>query len=366
MEIQQLKPAGMVVFGERRSRSRFFYVAAALFIILALCSFWKAVTLHNAEVAEPRQTSMGVRPTAQAPLNSHALVGDPGSTFDIGKYDENCPASKNFASAGVTGGIPREFSFATELHLSETDDIQARINSLNTEGGALLKLGPGVYLLNGTLKLRDNMVVIGSGIEKTVLLNNQPVEKNDLIAVYFGNIHNAGLRALTISNPEVGKVKSPPSYSCVMLHGARDCWIEEVCFYNSYNHVVDMDSCYHITMRNNIVKNEALLNRSSYQIINSEYVLACNEVLSGLGKLIVHNSKYTVLYNCYLDGKLQFVMNGTNGVDNLIEGVPVALSGDKRFRLPKTKHGTLFPVTGNCLSSGELARQYGEMVDIDF
>jgi hypothetical protein len=67
-------------------------------------------------------------------------LGDPGWTFDESRFDPRFPAMREWARAGVEGGIPLRRSLPIKKRLQPGDDLQAAINAVATQGGGVILL----------------------------------------------------------------------------------------------------------------------------------------------------------------------------------------------------------------------------------
>src|SRR5688572_17839515 len=99
--------------------------------------------------------------TAQVtPATADVRVGDVGSAPDPSKFDPGFPDMKEWAAAGVRGGIPGRAAAKTVKTLKPGDDIQAAIEqAAKVQGGGAVVLSPGVYPVNRRIELRSNVTL---------------------------------------------------------------------------------------------------------------------------------------------------------------------------------------------------------------
>src|SRR5687768_17398321 len=89
-------------------------------------------------------------------------VGDVGSQPDPSKFDANYPDMKEWAIAGVRGGIPGRAAAKVVKTLKPGDDIQAAIEqAAKAPGGGAVVLLAGVYPVTRRIDLRSNVTLRG-------------------------------------------------------------------------------------------------------------------------------------------------------------------------------------------------------------
>src|SRR3954462_5481109 len=134
-------------------------------------------------------------------------VGDPDSKPDAAKFDENYIDMKEWAEAGVRGGIPKRESLKIVKTLKAGDDIQAAIDDAGKSGGVVL-LSPGVYPIKKCLQLRNGVVLRGQNKDGVVLENTMRASRltDADFTVRFPAIKHAGLEDLTMRHAEVAKI----------------------------------------------------------------------------------------------------------------------------------------------------------------
>ncbi len=99
-------------------------------------------------------------------LFSHPLaaqqLGDPGWEFDTTRFDSRIPAMREWAKAGVRGGIPLRNQnkvvrtiTATSNKNDRAADIQNAINAANASGGGVVLLKNGTYWIRSQIALKS-------------------------------------------------------------------------------------------------------------------------------------------------------------------------------------------------------------------
>ena len=142
-----------------------------------------------------------------SPLVHSQQIGDPGWVFDESKYDSRIPAMKEWAKAGVQGGIPYRNSLAVKKTLTPTSqnqdrsgDIQNAINEVAQSGGGVVLLKKGTYPIRKKILMRSNVVVRGEGKKNTILLNEMKLaaakESVKTEVILFDNVQRAGMEDL--------------------------------------------------------------------------------------------------------------------------------------------------------------------------
>ena len=103
-------------------------------------------------------------------------IGDPGMVFDESKYDSRIPLMKEWAKAGVQGGIPFRNTLKIRATLTpkggdRVRDIQNAINKAAADGGGVVLLKAGNYSVASEIFLKSNVVLRGEGKGKTWLIS---------------------------------------------------------------------------------------------------------------------------------------------------------------------------------------------------
>ena len=134
-------------------------------------------------------------------------IGDPGWVFDESKYDPRIPAMKEWAKAGVQGGIPYRNSLPVKKTLTPTaqnqdrsGDLQKAIDEVARNGGGVVLLKKGTYPIRKKIVMKSKVVVRGEGKKNTILLNQMKLaaqkESVKTEVILFNNVQRAGLEDL--------------------------------------------------------------------------------------------------------------------------------------------------------------------------
>ena len=91
--------------------------------------------------------------------SQEAQIGDPGWVFDESRSDPRFPEMKEWAQAGVLGGIPLRNTLTIKTRLTPGQDLQAAIDQVATNQGGVILLEPGEHRID---KLRQPHDLRGS------------------------------------------------------------------------------------------------------------------------------------------------------------------------------------------------------------
>ena len=306
-------------------------------------------------------------------------IGDPGYEFDESRDDPRFPAMREWATAGVTGGIP----FREDLTLRSTltadatdndrsDDIQAALDQAAQQGGGVVLLAAGTFPLRSALTLPSNVVLRGSGKGVTVIesfLRFRGTSSAQKIPTFhFQDAQRAGLEDFTvIFNADYnGQEMFPldvdfptdvfiayefrsqnyqnervyhdrPNYQFhdelelyvdfVRFDGAStNCWIDNCDFLKSgSNGIVIPPDASHITIRDTRV--EGAFNKggngNGYGInCSGDYVLMVRDTVKRVRHwAIQQGAQYNVVLDCYSWADMNFHQNDDG--DNLIQNTKI-------------------------------------------
>ncbi len=302
-------------------------------------------------------------------------IGDPGWTFDESKYDSRFPAMREYAKAGVQGGIPYRSSNPIKQTLSvisgDSDmgnNIQSAINTVANSGGGVVLLKNGTYPIRSQIKMKSNVILRGqskNGVLLEVFMRFQGASEPKKKEVFFWqNIQNAGLEDFSmIYNADYnGKQMFPldhdwafdyfSAYSLrsqnypnervyhdrpnfkyhtvknidvtyVRMDGnTRNCWIDNCNFRDSASaHLIISNPSEHITIRNTLVQGAFQKGNNGHGYgINSSgtYVLMVKNIVKNVRHWAIQQGAiYNVVYDCHSETDMNF-HQGDRGL-NLIE-----------------------------------------------
>jgi hypothetical protein len=237
-------------------------------------------------------------------------IGDPGSVFDPAKADPRYPDAKEWARAGVEGGIPFRHQSPVVARLKPGDDVATAVQK--ARAGVVL-LAPGVYPLAKEIAMKSQVILRGEDREKTILEYGSG-DKNQRIAVHFKKTDRAGLEDLTLRHKHIaqldpavylGKYANHPDFvqnddAAVEMTGAKNCWVQNCQILFSISRPVRVwGNSAHVTLRDNIV--DKCLHKGGkgagyYEIVGATYVLLYNERVTNIRHICLDGTiDYSVL-----------------------------------------------------------------------
>ncbi len=302
-------------------------------------------------------------------------IGDPGWVFDESKYDNRFPAMREYAKAGVQGGIPYRSSNPVKQTLSVVsgdsdmaNNIQSAINTVNSSGGGVVLLKNGTYPIRSQIIMKSNVILRGqskNGVLLEVFMRFQGASEPKKKEVFFWqNIQNAGLEDFSmIYNADYnGKQMFPldhdwaftyfsaypirsqnypnervyhdrPNFkyhtvknidvTYVRMDGnTKNCWIDNCNFRDSGSaHLIISNPSKHITIRNTLVQGAFQKGNNGHGYgINSSgtYVLMVKTTVKNVRHWAIQQGAiYNVVYDCHSETDMNF-HQGDLGL-NLIE-----------------------------------------------
>jgi hypothetical protein len=268
-----------------------------------LVSLGYAICAAAALVAGP---ALGATPTPR--------VGDPGSVFDPKKYDDRFPDAKEFAKAGVEGGIPVAKTIARKVKPGES--IQAAVDGCPR--GQVVLLLAGVHQTDKPIAMKSGVILRGENREKTVIEYGVK-DKDARLILNFRKVEFAGVEDLTVRNAAVAAL-DPKTYlmkydnypgfkhddtAAVEFVGAKNCWVQNSQILYSVSRPVRIfgDSA-HLTLRDNLI--DVALHKGGggsgyYEIVGAKYVLLYNETIKNIRHLCLDGvCEYSVVLDCRL------------------------------------------------------------------
>lgn len=284
-------------------------------------------------------------------LAADVRVGDAACKPDPARFDDNYPDMKEWATAGVRGGIPDRSAGKVFKTLKPGDDIQSAIDNAAKGGGAVVLLSAGTYPLAKRLDLRDNVILRGEAKERVVLECTIRAAKPSpqAVTVRLGDVKHAGLEDLTIQHAGVAKVglaayREPKAgnrdaggnndlhVAGVELERAEDCWIDNCNIVHSGAHPY-IGTANHVTVRDTLI--DGAFNKgdtgdaagsgnfyltSSYGLWYNCTVKNVRHALEVRGALSGEPCKYNVVLDCNFEGDVNFHSNRKDQGHNLFEG----------------------------------------------
>ena len=303
-------------------------------------------------------------------------VGDAGAKPDPAKFDPNYPDVKEWAEAGVRGGIPARDAWPVRKTLKPGDDVQAAIDEAakavagvfkdgepkksdnpksDPPTGAVVLLSAGTYPVAKPIGLRTGVVLRGADRSGTVLECTMRASKltTASFSVRLVGVRRAGLEDLTVRHAEVAKLglnvyaekvsgptNNPGGVSDLHVGGvdfddAEDCWLDKVNILHSGSHPLEAAGR-RITVRDTVI--DGAFNKGdsgapagsgnvyfavtgglmfNCTVSNVRHCLIARDTLAG------GDCKFNVFLDCNFTGDVNFHGNRKDSGHNLFEGVLV-------------------------------------------
>ena len=279
--------------------------------------------------------------TPAAENDQNLRPGDPGVRIDTSKFDPAYPQMKEWAKAGVRGGIPfiNKIPVKKTINGGSSDDINAAINAVAKSGGGAVMLSNGKYRINKQVTMKKGVSLIGqsrSGVVAEISMN----KGNGFL---FGRgVTNSGLYRMTIQggwgrpkqNWNIGQTSPnnelPGNENVsIMIKDTTDCWVDGVDILNSGDFPIRVNAK-HITMRDLYV--DGVHNKHGgahgYFFILDGYNLLTQSKITHLRHLSLQGDgvEYNVLYDNDFRQEISF-HSGDDG-NNLIENNRITLPAD--------------------------------------
>lgn len=288
---------------------------------------------------------------AQAPR-----IGDPGWTFDKSRFDPRFPAMREWARAGVEGGIPLRRSLPVKKRLNPGDDLQTAINAVAQQGGGVVLLQAGEHPITSTIHLKSGVVLRGADKEKTVLSVKMKAPffktsgKPPVTAIEVNNVERVGFEDLTIRYAAVDfepydKSDFKAAWDRRVFHedetrdnelfvhllifkDSRNCWVDNCNLLWAGAHPLGLSNCQHLTMCDNFI-DRAYIKKDSmhggyYGVWGSSHCLFYNERVRRIRHfaLMLPGCQYNVVYQCDFEVDVNF--HDADDGNNLVEKTRIA------------------------------------------
>jgi hypothetical protein len=297
-------------------------------------------------------------PPDGGPRDSEARsrIGDPGWVFDESLYDPRFPEMREWAKAGVEGGIPLRNTLPIRLRISEGDDLQSAIDRVVEQGGGVLLLGPGDYWIDRTIQLKSGVVLRGTHKDSSIIKIRMkaPFFKisggKSVTAIEVTGQERVGFEDLTIryaavdfepmdksdfyapweNNPFHGdEVRDDQLFvHSLIFADCRNCWVDHCNLLWAGAHPLGMANCQHMTMRDNFVDRAYIkkggMHGGYYGVWGTSYSLFYNEKVRRIRHfaLMSPGCKYNVVYQCDLEVDVNY--HDADDGQNLVEKSRVA------------------------------------------
>jgi hypothetical protein len=292
----------------------------------------------------------------QGDSETRPRIGDPGWVFDESRYDPRFPEMREWAKAGVEGGIPLRNTLPKKLRVSEGADLQSAIDRVAEQGGGVLVLGPGDYWIDRTIQLKSGVVMRGTHKDSTIIkirmrapffkiaggksataieVNGQErVGVEDLTiryeAVDFEPMDKSDFHAPWEINPFHGdEIRDDQLFvHSLIFANSRNCWVDNCNLLWAGAHPLGMANCQHMTMRDNFVDRAYVkkggMHGGYYGVWGTSYSLFYNEKVRRIRHfaLMSPGCKYNVVYQCDMEVDVNY--HDADDGQNLVEKSRVA------------------------------------------
>lgn len=284
-------------------------------------------------------------------------IGDTGWVFDQNRYDPRFPDMKEWAKAGVQGGIPARTQLPVKRTLTPQDDLQTAIEQVATEGGGVIFLKKGRYDLTKTLFMKSGVVLRGEDKDQTVLrvlmrkmFFKYAIDQKSLTAIEANDAERVGFEDLTIRYAAVDfepydKVDFNADWDRRVFHEhetrdttlfvhlliltrCRNSWVDNCNLLWAGAHPLGASDCEHITFRNNFI-DRAYIKKDSfhggyYGCWGSRYCLFYNEKVRRIRHFAImgKGAAYNVVYGCDFEVDVNF--HSQDAGHNLVERCRIA------------------------------------------
>lgn len=320
-------------------------------------------------------------------LASAPRPGDPGWEPDESRFDRRFPAMREWARAGVRGGIPARSASPVVARVAPGEDVPVAINAAAAAGGGVVLLLAGDHELTTPWQLRSGVILRGESRETTRVLvrlkapffrtSGQP----QTVAISADGVSRAGVEDLTVkyaavdfepydfddpSSPwrrhvfHLPEDRDPALHVHLLIfHDSEDSWVDHCAFLWAGAHPLGAHNSRHLTFRDNVidrayVKNDGF-HGGYYGIWSTRHTLILNERVSRIRHFALMSPGCR--YNVVLGGNFTVDLNfhHADSGDNLIEGATVATPvwhswnavarGDPSQHRPPGPRNLLFNVT---------------------
>lgn len=309
-------------------------------------------------------------------------IGDACQNPNPDCFDKNYPIIKEFAKAGVIGGIPKILKVSKII--DNQSDFQKEIDKLSESGGGVLLLKNGKYNITETIQLRNKVVLKGQHKDSVIFLSKirATYSRKKKSTFEFSDVSYSGLENITIKYwvkdfEPIDKSDFKDGGYCKECfkndpHGLNDlyvrqisinrnsnnCWIQNCTILNSGTDPIFVAGN-HNTLRYNYI--DRCYNKGAkgngYYDVRGKYNLIYKETVRRIRHFAIQQkAQYNVVLNCDIQVDVNF-HNKDNGY-NLVErnniNIPkwhgwnvFSTGGEKYGHQPPGKGNVLFNNSGN-------------------
>lgn len=291
------------------------------------------------------------------PAFAQHQIGDAGQIFDETRFDPRFPDIKEWAKAGVQGGIPLRNTLKIQKTITPKNNLQETIDEVAAQGGGVILLKNGEYIISKPITLKSNVVLRGESKDQTVLkvvmkkmfFKYSPDQKH-LVAFEINNAERVGLEDLSFRYAAVDFEPYDKSdfnaawdrrvfhehetrdttlfVHLVIFRNSRNSWVDNCNFLWAGTHPLGLGNCEHMTCRNNFM-DRAYVKKDSfhggyYGCWGSKYCLFYNEKVRRIRHFAIMNSgaAYNVVYRCDFEVDVNF--HDQDHGHNLVEQCRIA------------------------------------------
>lgn len=284
-------------------------------------------------------------------------IGDAGWSFDESRYDPRFPDMKEWAKAGVEGGIPKRSDLPIKQTIAPGDNLQQAIDRVAAAGGGVVLLRKGDYEIRHTIYLRSNVVLRGESKSNTVLkvmmkkmFFKYAPDRKHLVAFEVNDAQRVGVEDLTFRYAAVDfepydktdfnapwdrRVFHEPEtrdttlfVHLLIFRRCKNAWVDNCNFLWAGTHPLGIGECEHMTLRRNFI-DRAYVKRDSfhggyYGCWGSRYCLFYNETVKRIRHFAIMSkgAAYNVVYDCDFEVDVNF--HDQDDGHNLVERCRIA------------------------------------------
>lgn len=272
-------------------------------------------------------------------LAAQPELGDPGWIFDESLYDDRFPDMKEWAKAGVQGGIPFRSDIPVKRTLSPvtgdndmSDNIQSAIDAVASEGGGAVLLNEGTYPIRNSITLKSKVILRGTE-RKSVNIASYMSAPSDSkkSCVIMENISQAGLEDLTLSFVREGVEPIDREHwldggwsndifqndphgvndlyvRLVYIKSSTNCWIDHCRFIESGTEPLFIKGSY-LTLRKNY--SDRAYNKggggNGYYDLRGDHCLVVKDTVRRIRHFAVQQgAQYNVIFKCHIEVDVNF------------------------------------------------------------
>jgi len=270
------------------------------------------------------------------------------------------PAMKEWAKAGVRGGLGTAADLPVVARVAPGADLQAALDAAATQGGGVIVLAAGDYPLSSTLNLRSGVVLrgpVGAGARLVLRMRGaftrERLDENRLSTWATGllghRVSRAGLENLTVVYDPA--LPPPPTLRThrdafindpegrtdlyvvsVRFSGSEDCWMTGSQILHSGSHPLMIEASKHLTVADTVIDgahNKGGAGNGYLNVTRSSHTLLDRLHVRDLRHLSIQNSDadHPCRYNVVVNSRLEVDINYHNGDagDNLVQDCVIAV-----------------------------------------